>query len=92
MVGSINILLTSQIRFPPMMLRSIAFAIAFYVSTALFLLLGSWLLLAPRSWAMEGLRLHALASLWLLRVIAGTKLEVRGREKLPKGPYLVAAK
>ena len=75
-----------------MMLRSIAFAVAFYISTALFLLLGSWLLLAPRSWAMEGLRLHALASLWLLRVIAGTKLEVRGREKLPKVPYLVAAK
>ena len=56
------------------------------------LLLGSWLLLAPRSWAMAGLRLHAIVSVWLLRVIAGTRLEVRGLEKLPKAPYLVVAK
>lgn len=75
-----------------MILRSLIFAIAFYVTTALFLLLGFWLLLAPRSWAMQGLRLHALTSLWLLRVIVGTKLEIRGQEKLPPPPYLVAAK
>lgn len=74
------------------MLRSIAFAVAFYVTTALFLLLGSWLLLAPRSWAMQGLRLHALAVLALLRWIAGINIEVRGREKLPAAPFLVAAK
>lgn len=75
-----------------LMLRSILFAAAFYVATALFLLLGSWLLLAPRSWAMQGLRLHGLACLWLLRWITGTKIEVRGRENLPAPPYLVAAK
>lgn len=74
------------------MLRSIAFAIAFYVNTALFLLFGSWLLAAPRSWAMEGLRLHGLASLWLLRIICGTRLEVRGRANLPPGPCLVVSK
>ncbi len=74
------------------MLRSITFAIAFYITTALFLLLGSWLLLAPRSWAMAGLRAHARVSTWLLRVIAGTSMEVRGRDKLPAGPCLVVAK
>jgi 1-acyl-sn-glycerol-3-phosphate acyltransferase len=74
------------------MIRSILFAVAFYVVTALFLILGSWLLFAPRSWAMQGLRLHGLACLWLLDRIAGTRLEVRGREKLPPGPILVAAK
>lgn len=74
------------------MIRSLLFAAAFYVNTALFLLLGSWLLLAPRSWAMAGLRLHAIVSVWLLRVIAGTRLEVRGLEKLPKAPYLVVSK
>lgn len=72
--------------------RSLLFAVAFYVNTALFLLLGSWLLVAPRSWAMAGLRLHAKASLWLLELIVGTRLEVRGREKLPDGPYLIVAK
>jgi 1-acyl-sn-glycerol-3-phosphate acyltransferase len=75
-----------------LVVRSVAFLIAFYVNTALFLVLGSWLLLAPRRWAMEGLRLHALASLWLLKVICGTRLEVRGRERLPTGACLVASK
>ena len=74
------------------LLRSLAFAAAFYVSTALFLLLGSPLLLGPRSWAMAGLRAHARTSLWLLRLIAGTRIEVRGRENLPAGACLVAAK
>lgn len=72
--------------------RSLAFAIAFYMATALFLVLGSWLLFAPRSWAMEGLRLHGLACVWLLQHIVGTKLEVRGREHLPDGPCLVVSK
>ncbi len=74
------------------MFRSLAFATAFYVVTGLFLLLGSWLLLAPRSWAMYGLKLHALTSCWLLRHIAGVTMEVRGRELLPKAPCLVVAK
>jgi 1-acyl-sn-glycerol-3-phosphate acyltransferase len=75
-----------------LLLRSLLFALAFYVTTALFLVLGSWLLLAPRSWAMAGLRTHGIVCVWLLRVIAGTKLEVRGQEKLPKGACLVVSK
>ena len=74
------------------LLRSLAYFVVFYVNTALFLVLGSWLLLAPRRWAMQGLRLHGLASLWWLKVICGTHLEVRGREKLPPGACLVASK
>ena len=75
-----------------LILRSVLFAIVFYVLTAVFLVLGSPLLLGPRRWAMAGLRLHAKASLLALRLIAGTRLEVRGREHLPPAPYLVAAK
>lgn len=74
------------------MVRSVLFAIAFYLSSALFLVLGSWLLLGPRSWAMAGLKAHGLTSVWLLRWIVGTRLEVRNREKLPPGPVLVASK
>lgn len=72
--------------------RSIIFAAVYYVVTALFLLLGSWLLLAPRRWAMKGLALHASTATWLLKVICGTKLEVRGRENLPKDACLVVSK
>ena len=74
------------------MIRSIAFNISFYIATALFLILGSPLLLAPRSWAMAGFRAHARTTLWLMRAIVGTEMEVRGREHLPVGSYLVAAK
>lgn len=74
------------------LLRSGIFSLVYYIVTALFLVLGSWLLLAPRSWAMKGLELHARTCTWLLAVICGTKLEVRGRENLPSGPCLVVSK
>ena len=75
-----------------LLIRSLLFALAFYVTTALFLVLGSWLLLGPRRWAMEGLRIHGVVSVWLLRTIAGTKLEVRGQHHVPKGACLVVSK
>lgn len=91
-IGYEKAILAFQLALPPPMLRSLLFAATFYVVTALFLIFGSWLLIAPRAWAMYGLRLHALASCWLLRVIAGVKMEVRGRENLPSGSCLVVAK
>jgi len=74
------------------MLRSLLFVAAFYLNTALFLVLGSPLLFGPRRYAMMGLKAHARASLWLQRMIAGTRMEVRGLDKLPSGPILVASK
>ena len=74
------------------MARSLLFNLLFYVTTVLFLVLGSPLLFGPRRWAMEALAIHGRFELWLLKVIAGTKLEVRGLEKLPEGACLVAAK
>jgi len=73
-------------------LRAFLFNVLFYVTTVLFLGLGSPLLLGPRSWAMWALALHARTELWLLKTIVGTGLEVRGKEKLPKGACLVASK
>jgi 1-acyl-sn-glycerol-3-phosphate acyltransferase len=73
-------------------LRSLLFTVGFYISTAVFLVGGSWLFLAPRSWAMQGLRLHGLFCTWLLKIICGTRMEVRGAEKLPKGACLVVSK
>ncbi|MEL6374855.1 MAG: lysophospholipid acyltransferase family protein [Pseudomonadota bacterium] len=74
------------------MLRSVLFALAFYVTTAVFVIGGSPLLFGPRAWAMAGLRTHARACLWLLRVICNTRVEVRGLEHLPAEPALIAAK
>ncbi|RMF08007.1 MAG: 1-acyl-sn-glycerol-3-phosphate acyltransferase, partial [Alphaproteobacteria bacterium] len=75
-----------------LLLRSLLYALAFYTVTAAMLVLGSWLLLAPRSWAMAALITHGRVSVWLLDIICGTRLEVRGREHLPEGAALIAAK
>jgi 1-acyl-sn-glycerol-3-phosphate acyltransferase len=74
------------------MARSLLFNLLFYVTTTLFVVLGSPLLFTPRSWAMAALKVHGRFELWLLKAIVGTKLEVRGAEKLPEGACLVASK
>lgn len=74
------------------MLPSIAFRLAFTVATALYLLLGSPLLLMPHRFAMAGLKSHGRTVIGLLRLIAGVSLEVRGRELVPPGALLVASK
>jgi 1-acyl-sn-glycerol-3-phosphate acyltransferase len=74
------------------MARSLLFNLLFYVTTTLFVVLGSPLLFSPRSWAMAALKVHGRFELWLLKVIVGTKFEVRGIEKLPEGACLVASK
>jgi 1-acyl-sn-glycerol-3-phosphate acyltransferase len=74
------------------MARSLLFNALFYMTTTLFVVIGSPLLLAPRSWAMAALRVHSRFELFLLRAIVGTKIEVRGRGNIPEGPCLVASK
>jgi len=72
--------------------RSLAFHAAFYLTTILFMVFALPLFLAPRSWVMWAWRLHSRTIVALLRVIAGVRIEVRGRERLPDGGYIVAAK
>jgi 1-acyl-sn-glycerol-3-phosphate acyltransferase len=50
------------------------------------------LLLAPRRWVMGFGRLWAKIVLFLLRAIVGLDGEVRGRERLPAGPSIIAMK
>ena len=72
--------------------RSLLFNTLFFVTTTLFVVIGSPFLLMPRSWAMAALRVHSRFELFLLRAIVGTKVEVRGEEKIPDGSCLVASK
>ena len=48
---------------------ALIYAVAFYATTAAFLLFGSWLLIAPRRWAMAALKLHGRISVALLKWI-----------------------
>lgn len=72
--------------------RSLLFNVLFYANLVLFLVGGSWLLLTPRSWVMVALKLWARSSLWLLKVVCGIGMEVRGAEHIPHGAALVAGK
>jgi 1-acyl-sn-glycerol-3-phosphate acyltransferase len=72
--------------------RSIVFNVVFYVNLALFLLLGSVFFATPRKWAIRALQAWARTSLWWLRVICGTSIEVRGLANIPRGAILVAGK
>ena len=72
--------------------RSIVFNVAFYVNLVLFLVLGAGFYFTPRKWSIEALKTWASASVWLLRVITGIRMEVRGREHVPRGAVLIAGK
>lgn len=72
--------------------RSLLFNLVFYVNLIAFMLVGAPLALGPRIWAIRALQLWATTSLWWLKVIVGTRYEVRGREHIPQGPALVAGK
>ncbi len=74
------------------MLRSLLFNAAFYLVTMLFTVLGSFLLLAPRAWPMACFRFYSWVIVRLMKLICGTGLEVRGHDRLPAAPALVAAK
>ena len=75
-----------------LVVRSLAFAAAFYATTALFVLAGAPLLVVPRRFAMVALKAYARCCMWLLRTIVGANVEVRGAGHIPTGAALVAAK
>jgi 1-acyl-sn-glycerol-3-phosphate acyltransferase len=72
--------------------RSLAFNLAFYLWTLFAAIVTLPILLAPRPAAQATLNLWAKVVTWLLRVIAGVRVEVRGREHVPAGVALVAPK
>ncbi|GGF76243.1 1-acyl-sn-glycerol-3-phosphate acyltransferase [Azorhizobium oxalatiphilum] len=76
------------------LLRSLLFQLAFYCMTILFMLL--YLPLLPflsRRGLWRGLVVPwSRTTSFLLRVIAGTKVEIKGRENIPEGPLLIASK
>jgi 1-acyl-sn-glycerol-3-phosphate acyltransferase len=72
--------------------RSFLFNLLFYLNLVLFMVAGLPLFLGPRRVAIKALKVWARSSLFLLKVICGTGMEVRGLQNLPKGPLLVAGK
>ena len=74
------------------LLRSLAFNALFYLNTLLFLIAALPTFFMPYRAIVEVAKAWGRVNLVLLRVIAGIKCEVRGLEKLPAGPLIVASK
>jgi 1-acyl-sn-glycerol-3-phosphate acyltransferase len=72
--------------------RSLLFHIALYLNTIIMMIVCSPFLLLPRKWLWKPVAVWSAINLWLLRALCGTKSEIRGLERLPKGGYLVAGK
>jgi 1-acyl-sn-glycerol-3-phosphate acyltransferase len=74
------------------LLRSLLFNALFYLNTAM------WLAIALPTFFLPYRAIIAVAKAWgrcnlvLLRVVACIDYEIRGREKIPQGPLIVAAK
>lgn len=75
-----------------LVLRSLLFNVAFYANLIAWSLAIVPTLVMPRKAIVRVAQAWARSNLWLMRVIVGTKVEVRGRERIPPGGLLVAAK
>ncbi len=74
------------------LLRSIAFNVLFYLNTLVYLVVALPTFFMPYRAIIAVARSWGRANLVLLRVVAGIDIDVRGREKIPKGAIIVAAK
>ena len=74
------------------LVRSILFNALFYLNTAIYLVIALPTFFMPYRAIIAVARSWARTNLMLLRVVAGVDYEVRGREKIPPGSVIVAAK
>ncbi|RYE31281.1 MAG: 1-acyl-sn-glycerol-3-phosphate acyltransferase [Hyphomicrobiales bacterium] len=76
-----------------LVLRSLTFNILFYANLALWLIFGVLpTLVLPRRVLLAVAVGWAHSSLWLMRVVAGTRCEITGIENIPQGGLMVGAK
>ena len=74
------------------LVRSIAFNLLFYLNTLIYLIIALPTFFMPYRAIIAVARAWGRANLVLLRLVAGIDVEVRGREKIPKGAIIVASK
>ncbi|MEL6359717.1 MAG: lysophospholipid acyltransferase family protein [Pseudomonadota bacterium] len=74
-------------------MRGIAFQMAYWLTSVFFALTSVPLLFLPtRKPMMSWIQGYTRAMVFWLKIIAGVKVEVRGRDKVPDGPSIIAAK
>ena len=75
-----------------LIVRSLVFNVLFYVVIIGIMLVGLPMLLGPPLVAIRVSYAFSRSVDWLMRHVLGLTVEVRGREHLPPGPALIAAK
>jgi 1-acyl-sn-glycerol-3-phosphate acyltransferase len=75
-----------------LILRSLLFNIAFYIALLIIMVVMLPTIPFGPAKVKTAARLWGRTSLWLLRVICGTKVEFRGLENIPKGGFIIAPK
>ena len=74
-------------------MRSLLFNIAYWVLSIVYVLMAAAVALLPGRGAVQWVvRRYVRRMVQAMRVLAGIKLEVRGREHLPEGAFIIAAK
>jgi 1-acyl-sn-glycerol-3-phosphate acyltransferase len=74
------------------LLRSLLFHTAFYLTTTALAIVGLPVLLRDRHRVQAYAKFWTGTTIWLLEKICGTKIEWRGLENLPRGACIIAAK
>lgn len=75
------------------MIRGVLFTAVYYVLSFFYVLAALPTLAMPGRWATTAvIRSYSRAIRIALRVLAGIRLDVRGKENLPEGAFVVAAK
>lgn len=75
-----------------LIIRSLLFNTIFYIHILVCMAAFLPLLLASRKTLVRAVQLWARSNLWLLRTVAGIRVEFRGRDNIRPGALLVAAK
>ena len=75
-----------------LLIRSLLFTVAFYLNLALWLVAAMVTMVLPARFLLMIAHGWAETSLWLMRVIVGTRCEIKGVENIPPGGIIMAAK
>lgn len=74
-------------------IRSSAYFLAYWLITAFFAVVCTLLAAAPGKRVLGwGLQMYGSAQLFALRYLAGVAVDIRGRDRLPEQPVVIAAK
>jgi 1-acyl-sn-glycerol-3-phosphate acyltransferase len=77
---------------PVLIARSLIFNALFYLNLLVQMIVALPVLALPHRIHLAFIRSYCRTSLWLLRVVCGTKVAWRGLEKIPQGACIVACK